>query len=62
MEIHCYSIYAVLLPEMMRCGPAPLAAIREGNVYLGYDTKFIFAEVPIILFNLSLFVFVFAFI
>ena len=30
---------------MMRCGPAPVAAVKEGRVYLGYDTKFIFAEV-----------------
>ena len=30
---------------MMRCGPAPVKAIKEGNVYLGYDAKFIFAEV-----------------
>merc|ERR1719204_2084945 len=28
-----------------RCGPAPLQAVKEGNVYLGYDTKFVFAEV-----------------
>ena len=29
----------------MKCGPAPVKAIQEGNVYLGFDTKFIFAEV-----------------
>lgn len=29
----------------MRCGPAPLTAIQNGDVYLGYDAKFIFAEV-----------------
>ena len=29
----------------MRCGPAPVAAIKNGDVFLGYDTKFIFAEV-----------------
>ena len=29
----------------MQCGPAPVKAIKEGNVYLGYDAKFIFAEV-----------------
>ncbi|XP_034167505.2 protein-glutamine gamma-glutamyltransferase K isoform X1 [Pangasianodon hypophthalmus] len=27
------------------CGPAPLAAIREGLVYLKYDAPFVFAEV-----------------
>ena len=35
----------LLFIDMMRCGPAPLRAIKEGHVYLGYDTKFIFAEV-----------------
>lgn len=30
---------------VMKCGPSPVAAIREGKVYLPYDTKFIFAEV-----------------
>ena len=30
---------------MMRCGPAPVVAVKEGNVFYGYDTKFIFAEV-----------------
>ncbi len=29
----------------MRCGPAPVSAIKEGHVYLGYDTAFVFAEV-----------------
>ena len=29
----------------MQCGPAPVKAVRQGDVYLGYDTKFIFAEV-----------------
>ena len=26
-------------------GPAPLYAIRNGEVYIGYDTGFVFAEV-----------------
>uniref|UniRef100_A0A8C0ZUU8 protein-glutamine gamma-glutamyltransferase n=1 Tax=Castor canadensis TaxID=51338 RepID=A0A8C0ZUU8_CASCN len=30
---------------IFRCGPSPLSAIRKGNVFLGYDTKFIFTEV-----------------
>ncbi|ESO92905.1 hypothetical protein LOTGIDRAFT_120391, partial [Lottia gigantea] len=31
--------------SVMRCGPAPLKAIREGHVYLNYDVPFIFSEV-----------------
>ncbi|GFO25455.1 protein-glutamine gamma-glutamyltransferase k [Plakobranchus ocellatus] len=30
---------------VMRCGPAPVRAIKEGHVYLNYDTSFIFSEV-----------------
>ncbi|XP_067652090.1 protein-glutamine gamma-glutamyltransferase K-like [Haliotis asinina] len=30
---------------VMRCGPASLKAIKEGHVYLSYDTGFIFSEV-----------------
>ncbi|XP_061163018.1 protein-glutamine gamma-glutamyltransferase K-like [Saccostrea echinata] len=30
---------------VMRCGPAPVKAIKEGHVYLCYDVPFIFAEV-----------------
>ena len=29
----------------MQCGPAPLAAIKNGHIYIGYDTGFLFAEV-----------------
>ncbi len=29
----------------MRCGPASVKAIQHGHVFLGYDTKFLFAEV-----------------
>ena len=29
----------------MQCGPAPLAAIKEGHIYIGYDTGFVFGEV-----------------
>ena len=29
----------------MRCGPASLKAVKEGHVYLAYDTGFVFAEV-----------------
>lgn len=27
------------------CGPSPVAAIRKGNIFMGYDTKFVFSEV-----------------
>lgn len=30
---------------VMKCGPAPVRTIKDGNVYLPYDAKFIFAEV-----------------
>ncbi|NXP06928.1 TGM4 glutamyltransferase, partial [Thinocorus orbignyianus] len=30
---------------MFQCGPCPLKAIREGDVYLPYDSKFVYAEV-----------------
>ena len=30
---------------LMQCGPAPLAAIKKGHIYIGYDTGFIFAAV-----------------
>ena len=34
-----------LASGIMQCGPAPVKAVQNGDVYLGYDTKFIFAEV-----------------
>lgn len=30
---------------IFRCGPCPLKAIREGDVYLPFDSKFLYAEV-----------------
>ncbi|NXY22915.1 TGM4 glutamyltransferase, partial [Atrichornis clamosus] len=30
---------------IFRCGPCPLKAVREGDVYLPYDGKFVYAEV-----------------
>ncbi|CAG5098814.1 Oidioi.mRNA.OKI2018_I69.XSR.g15999.t3.cds [Oikopleura dioica] len=30
---------------MMQCGPAPLKAIKDGEIYVGYDTGFVFGEV-----------------
>ena len=37
-------VYIVSL-GMYRCGPAPVVAIKEGNVFFGYDAPFIYAEV-----------------
>ena len=31
--------------EISQCGPAPLKAIKNGEIYIGYDTGFIFSEV-----------------
>lgn len=30
---------------IFQCGPCPVNAIRKGDVYLPYDSKFVFAEV-----------------
>ncbi|XP_062424467.1 protein-glutamine gamma-glutamyltransferase 4 [Rhea pennata] len=30
---------------VFRCGPSPLKAVREGDVYLNFDCKFVYAEV-----------------
>ncbi|NWW43123.1 TGM4 glutamyltransferase, partial [Pedionomus torquatus] len=30
---------------MFQCGPCPLKAVRDGDVYLPYDSKFVYAEV-----------------
>ncbi len=30
---------------VFRCGPASVAAVRDGQVYLKHDTPFVFAEV-----------------
>ncbi|XP_013015508.1 protein-glutamine gamma-glutamyltransferase 4 isoform X2 [Cavia porcellus] len=27
------------------CGPSPVAAVRKGNIFMGYDTKFVYSEV-----------------
>ncbi|RUS86845.1 hypothetical protein EGW08_005382 [Elysia chlorotica] len=34
-----------LSDSVFQCGPSPLTAIKEGDVHIGYDTKFIFGEV-----------------
>nr|XP_039255982.1 protein-glutamine gamma-glutamyltransferase E-like [Styela clava] len=31
--------------ELFQCGPAPVKAIKEGNILIGYDSNFIFGEV-----------------
>ncbi|NWI91788.1 TGM4 glutamyltransferase, partial [Pitta sordida] len=31
--------------ERFQCGPCPVKAVREGDVYLPYDAKFVYAEV-----------------
>ena len=44
-------IYYLL--DRYQCGPAPVEAVRRGDVGLGYDTAFAFAEV-----NADVFVYV----
>ena len=39
------STVVVFLSGVFRCGPASVNAIKNGEVYLPYDTGFIFAEV-----------------
>lgn len=29
---------------MLTCGPAPVKAILKGDIYIGFETKFLFAE------------------
>ena len=37
--------FSYLNSDVYRCGPSPLEAIRRGEVGVGFDTPFIFAEV-----------------
>ena len=37
--------FSYLNLDVYRCGPSPLEAIRRGEVGVGFDTPFIFAEV-----------------
>ena len=39
------SLGPVIIAGVMRCGPAPVKAVKNGAVYLPYDATFIFAEV-----------------
>lgn len=32
-------------PDIYQCGPAPIAAVKRGEVALGYDVGFVFSEV-----------------
>ena len=34
-----------MVADKMQCGPAPLEAIRRGDIGLGFDCPFVFAEV-----------------
>ena len=29
----------------MQCGPCPIKAVRKGEIGIGYDTAFVYAEV-----------------
>ena len=35
----------VIGKTLMQCGPAPVQAIKEGSINIGYDTAFVFSEV-----------------
>ncbi len=37
--------FGVVFSGEMQLGPCPVVAVKEGNVYLPYDTKFVFGEV-----------------
>uniref|UniRef100_A0A8C4Q7F7 Transglutaminase 1 n=1 Tax=Eptatretus burgeri TaxID=7764 RepID=A0A8C4Q7F7_EPTBU len=41
----CWVFSAVLTTGVYQCGPSSLKAIKNGMVYLNYDTPFLFAEV-----------------
>lgn len=30
---------------MYQCGPCPVAAVRKGDIHIGFDTAFVFSEV-----------------
>jgi transglutaminase 1 len=33
------------IPDDYQCGPAPVEAVRRGEIGLGHDVAFVFAEV-----------------
>ncbi|POI34266.1 hypothetical protein CIB84_001982 [Bambusicola thoracicus] len=41
----CWVFSGVLTTGIFQCGPCPLKAVKEGDVYLPYDSKFVYAEV-----------------
>ncbi len=49
--VRYYTIFQTLLTVFLssldryQCGPAPVEAIRRGEVGLGYDAPFVFSEV-----------------
>ena len=30
---------------VFQCGPAPVTAVKKGEIFIGYDTNFLFGEV-----------------
>ncbi|CAC5374003.1 TGM1 [Mytilus coruscus] len=41
----CWVFSGLTTTCVMRCGPAPLRAVKDGHVYLNYDVGFVFSEV-----------------
>ncbi|OXB83256.1 UNVERIFIED_CONTAM: hypothetical protein H355_002008 [Colinus virginianus] len=41
----CWVFSGVLTTGIFQCGPCPLKAVKDGDVYLPYDSKFVYAEV-----------------
>ena len=38
-------MYLFLYSDMYQCGPAPVVAVRQGEIGMGYDVPFVFTEV-----------------
>ena len=45
LDIRENLIHLKFIPGIFRCGPASVKAVKKGEVYLPYDTAFVFAEV-----------------
>lgn len=39
------TLHRVRFPGMYRCGPAPVEAVRKGEVNVGFDSTFVYTEV-----------------
>ena len=39
------TISLLFILDLMQCGPASVEAVRKGELGLGYDVDFVFAEV-----------------